>query len=297
MTELHRTEIHIDAAVEHVFKFFVEPERLSKWLGRSARLQPRPGGQFRFEVTEGEWCVGEYLEVVPPRRVSFTWGWENEGLSLPPGSSVVEVELKPENSGTRLTLVHRGLPDADSLALHADGWSRYLPRLDRVARGLDAGPDPARETPEQARDRLDLSSTIEIQRPADDVFAVISDFSRNPEWQGGMRRAHWTSEPPLRVGSTYDQVARFLGRDVITSFEVVAFEPGRSVTIESRESSFPITVTRTVEPTGTDRSRVTATISGQPGRFFFLVAPLLRPLVERSVRRDYRRLKELLEAS
>jgi uncharacterized membrane protein len=140
-----------------------------------------------------------------------------------------------------------------------------------------------------------LASTLEIDRPADEVFAVISDFSRNPEWQGGMKSAHWTSEPPTGVGSTYEQVARFLGRDVITTFEVVAFEPGRSVTIESRQSSFPITVTRSVEPLGPDRTRVSALIEGEPGRFFRLFGPLLRFMAERSVKGDYERLRRLLE--
>lgn len=142
-----------------------------------------------------------------------------------------------------------------------------------------------------------LTSSVEIDRPPEEVFAVISDFSRNPEWQKGMKSARWTSEPPARVGSTYEQVARFLGRDVITVFEVTAYEPDRSVTIESRESSFPITVTRSVEPLGSDRSKVTAQIVGEPGRFFRLFGPLLRTMAQRSVRGDYERLRRLLEAS
>lgn len=142
---------------------------------------------------------------------------------------------------------------------------------------------------------MKLDSTIEIHRPADEVFAVVSDFSRNPEWQRGMKSARWTTEPPTRVGSTYQQVARFLGRNVVTAFEVVAYEPGRSVSIESRESSFPIRVTRSVEPLGPDRSRVSAHIVGEPRSFFRLIGPLLRLLAERSVRGDYVRLRRLLE--
>ena len=155
MTHLHRAEIFIDAPQAHVFKFFVDSDRLPKWLGTTARLDPQPGGEFRFEVVGGEWCVGKYVEVDPPRRVVFTWGWENPMMNLPPRSSVVEVDLTAEGGGTRLTLTHRGLPDEDSQTLHADGWSRYLSRLDRVARGLEPGPDPASETPEQARQRLE----------------------------------------------------------------------------------------------------------------------------------------------
>jgi uncharacterized protein YndB with AHSA1/START domain len=144
---------------------------------------------------------------------------------------------------------------------------------------------------------MKLTSTVDIDRPAEDVFAVISDFSRNPEWQGGMKSARWTSAPPIDVGSTYEQVARFLGRVVVTTFEVVAYEPDRSVTIESRQSSFPIEVTRSVEPLGPDRTRVHAEIVGEPARFFRLFGPLLRMMAERSVRGDYARLRRLLEAA
>lgn len=155
MTNLHHSEVYIAASPDHVFRFFVDPEWLPRWLGVAAELDPRPGGVFRFEVTEGEWCVGEYLDVDPPHRVSFTWGWENKTMNLSPGSSVVEVDLVTDGGGTRVTLVHRGLPDTDSLALHADGWSRYLPRLEQVARGQDPGPNPAEETPDRARNRLE----------------------------------------------------------------------------------------------------------------------------------------------
>lgn len=141
---------------------------------------------------------------------------------------------------------------------------------------------------------MDLVTTVEIECPAPDAFGVISDFTRNPQWQSGMKRAVWTSEPPLRVGSTYDQRARFLGRDVITSFEVTAFDPGTSITIESRASSFPIRVTRTVESMGPSRCRVTAHVSGEPGGFFRVFGPLLDRMAARSVRSDYQRLRELL---
>lgn len=142
-----------------------------------------------------------------------------------------------------------------------------------------------------------MQSSLEVDRAAGEVFAVIADFSRNPEWQRGMKSAVWTSDPPVGVGSTYDQIARFLGREVTTSFEVVAYEPDRSITIESRASSFPIRVTRSVEPLSDTRCRVIANVSGEPGRFFRVFGPLLERMAERSVRGDYERLKKILEDS
>jgi hypothetical protein len=142
---------------------------------------------------------------------------------------------------------------------------------------------------------VDLSATREIGRPAGVVFDFLADSSNNPKWQKGQRSCVWTSPPPHGLGSEYEQEARFLGRTVSTRFQVVEYDPGRSITIESIESSFPIRVRRSVEPIGPDRSRVTAGISGEPGGFFGLVGPALRRLAQRSVDADYDRLVKLLE--
>ena len=111
-----------------------------------------------------------------------------------------------------------------------------------------------------------VTADIEIEHPSEAVFEYLANFENNPYWQRGMREARFTSEPPLRVGSTYDQVARFLGRRIVSSFEVVEFDPGRSITIATVASSFPIRVTRRVEPLESGRSRVTAEISGDAER-------------------------------
>ena len=142
---------------------------------------------------------------------------------------------------------------------------------------------------------IEVTSSVEIGRDAESVFAFVADFENNPTWQRGMRSASWTSEPPIGVGSTYDQVARFLGREIRTSFEVTALEPGRSITIASTAGSFPITVTRTVEPLGPQRCRAAAVVSGDGASFLRIADPVARFMVRRSVDGDYAQLKRLLE--
>ena len=142
---------------------------------------------------------------------------------------------------------------------------------------------------------MELSATQTIGRPAGEVFAFVSDATNNPRWQRGMRSCAWTSLPPIGVGSTYRQEARFLGRPVVTEFEVVEHEPGRSITIRSTSGPFPITVRRSVTPIDASSSRVEAVINGDPGRFFRIAGPLLQRLAQRSVTADYRRLKTLLD--
>jgi uncharacterized protein YndB with AHSA1/START domain len=132
-------EIFILASPEIVFNFLIDPARMMQWIGISHQLEPRPGGIFRVEVSAGNIARGVYTEVIPPHRVAFTWGWETHAADLtaladlPPGASLVEINLEPKGKGTLLRFLHRRVPKASS-KLHDARWSIYLDRLDTAAR-------------------------------------------------------------------------------------------------------------------------------------------------------------------
>ena len=115
-----------------------------------AELDPRPGGIFRVTQTGKSRVVarGEYVEVDPPRRIVFTWGWEQiEGLpaemhGLLPGTSTVEVDLVADGEGTILRLRHSGLRDEADRQVHVTGWKMTLDRLKKAAIGGDPGANP-----------------------------------------------------------------------------------------------------------------------------------------------------------
>src|SRR5207302_10330022 len=130
------------AGPETVFDFFTDPDKQIQWMGRAAELDPRPGGTYRVDINGRDIARGEYVELDPPRRVVITWGWESEESSVRPGSSTVEVTLSPEGEGTRVRLVHHGLPSEDSQAAHRHGWENYMLRLASAAAGGDPGGDP-----------------------------------------------------------------------------------------------------------------------------------------------------------
>jgi uncharacterized protein YndB with AHSA1/START domain len=134
-------EVRIDAPPEVIFKFFVDPEQMTRWKGVEATLDPRPGGIYRVNVTGADVVRGEYVEVSPNERVVFTWGWEGEGNPVPPGSSTVEITLVPDGASTLVRLRHHGLPGGPE-DRHAEGWEHYLARLAVAAAGRDGGPDP-----------------------------------------------------------------------------------------------------------------------------------------------------------
>lgn len=141
-----------------------------------------------------------------------------------------------------------------------------------------------------------VTSTIHINRPAADVFDFIANPENNPQWQGGMVSCEITSDGEWGLGSTYAQQAKFMGRDIVSKFEITGYESGRLIRGDTVESSFPISFTRIVEPdaNGTG-SHVQAIVTGDASGFFKLLTPLMNRMVKRSIDGDYKRLKAVLE--
>jgi len=142
-----RREIEIAASPDTVWELLVDPVKASRWWGMEAQFDLRAGGEFRMHVTPGSVASGEFVEIEPKRRLVFTWGWAEGGGGpelVPPGSTTVEIELRPSGSGTTLTLVQSGLPTEESADQHGAGWDHYFPRLAVAAAGGDPGPDPWR---------------------------------------------------------------------------------------------------------------------------------------------------------
>jgi len=136
-------EIYIEAAPEVVFEFFVDEEKITRWLAVEATMDPRPGGVCR-QLHQGDdddggrsgqfHMHGEFVEVQPPNRVVFTWGFTEPEIGVPPGSSTVEVTLRAVNTGTQVRLVHSGLPESE-IGDHAAGWTGMLEILAAAVTG------------------------------------------------------------------------------------------------------------------------------------------------------------------
>jgi uncharacterized protein YndB with AHSA1/START domain len=110
---------------------------------------PWPGGHFVVFFEERA-VEGRYVELDPPRRLVITWGRAGS-QEFGPGSSTLEVSLRPEGTGTRVEVVHLGLPEAER-PRHALGWRHYLDRLGRVAEGKSV---PPHHTPENLTEGLE----------------------------------------------------------------------------------------------------------------------------------------------
>ena len=139
--EVLEVEVRIAARPSTVFSFLDSADGMAQWFGSSVEMDTTPGGILRVDINGRDIAKGEIVEIVPPERVVFSFGWEGEGHPVPPGASTVEIMLAEDGDGTILKLRHSGLT-AEQAASHKEGWEHFLPRLVERAEGRDPGKDP-----------------------------------------------------------------------------------------------------------------------------------------------------------
>jgi hypothetical protein len=89
---------------------------------------------------------------------------------------------------------------------------------------------------------------IESALPQSEAFAHMADFANARLWDPSVSKAHRVGEDPIGIGSTFDLVARFGGRDVPLRYEIVEYDAPRRVVLEAQRSRFVSRDTITVEP-------------------------------------------------
>jgi uncharacterized protein YndB with AHSA1/START domain len=138
-----RRETQIAAPPATVFAFLTDPEKILSWIGAEATTEAHPGGLYLVKGiggSRGRVARGTFREVVPVHRLAYSFGWEGHE-DVPPGSSLIEIDLIDRDGGTLLRMTHSGLPDAAQCAAHDKGWGHYLGRIAEAATGGNPGAD------------------------------------------------------------------------------------------------------------------------------------------------------------
>lgn len=123
------------APPERVYAAWTRPEHLLHWFGPpgivmlQAEADARVGGRYRLvgRTPDGEIndVGGTYVEVVPDRRLVFTWAWH----TTPERESLVTIDLAPDGDGTMMVLTHERFFDEAARDRHQVGWTGSLDRL------------------------------------------------------------------------------------------------------------------------------------------------------------------------
>jgi uncharacterized protein YndB with AHSA1/START domain len=130
----------INASPARIYKAWTDPAQLRQWFGpenvrtRNITADVHVGGKYRWDLTspEGEEmsAFGEYKELVPGKKIVFTWQWDDDE-AWENRTSVVTIELFERGGGTELRLRHEQLPSQESRDRHNEGWNSLLARLEQ----------------------------------------------------------------------------------------------------------------------------------------------------------------------
>ena len=131
----------IHAAPEKVFEAWTDPKHLKKWSAPEgytvviAEVDLTVGGRFRIRMQSPEGTThtvfGSYREVTRPKKLVYTWSWEEEG-DHDIGETVVTVQFRARGNATEVVLTHEGFPTEEDRTNHEQGWTSCLGRLEQL---------------------------------------------------------------------------------------------------------------------------------------------------------------------
>jgi uncharacterized membrane protein len=142
---------------------------------------------------------------------------------------------------------------------------------------------------------VDVVTEIIIERPSGQVAAYAADPSNAPLWYANIESVSWQTPPPIAVGSRIDFVARFLGRRLAYTYEIVDLVPGQRLVMRTAQGPFPMETTYTWQPLGETRTRMTLRNRGEPTGFSTVAAPVMAAAMRRANQKDLANVKRILE--
>jgi hypothetical protein len=142
---------------------------------------------------------------------------------------------------------------------------------------------------------VDVVTDIVIHRPCAEVAAFAGDPTNAPRWYANIESVQWQTPPPVRVGSRMDFVARFLGRRLAYTYEIVTLEPDARLVMRTAQGPFPMETTYTWQAVDAGHTRMTLRNRGEPAGFGKVAAPVMAAAMRRANRKDLAALKLILE--
>lgn len=139
-TEALKLEVKrvLSAPVDRVFAAWTDAQSLRQFITpgnpghADVECDVRVGGKFRIDMIGKDGKVfkhnGEYLEVLPPKRLKFTW----ISAATNQRPTVVTIDFKSLGDKTEITLVHDGLDSVKNVEGHTKGWTEILDQLGSV---------------------------------------------------------------------------------------------------------------------------------------------------------------------
>ncbi|MBI1375960.1 MAG: ATPase [Frankiales bacterium] len=142
---------------------------------------------------------------------------------------------------------------------------------------------------------VDVLTRITIHRPPDVVSAFAADPSNAPDWYANIDAVEWLTPSPVGVGSRMAFQARFLGRRLSYTYEVVDYVAGVRLTMRTSQGPFSMQTTYEWHDQGDGSTTMTLRNQGEPSGFAAVTGQAMAVAMRRANQKDLSRLKDLLE--
>jgi len=142
---------------------------------------------------------------------------------------------------------------------------------------------------------VEVFTEIQINCPKNRVAEYSANPDNAPEWYVNIKSAEWKTPKPLNVGSQITFKAKFLGRQLAYTYEILEYAPGRKLVMRTAEGPFPMETTYIWESIDDNVTRMILRNRGNPSGFSKLFAPIMSFAMRRANNKDLARLKLLLE--
>lgn len=144
---------------------------------------------------------------------------------------------------------------------------------------------------------VDVQVETVINRPQGHVAEYAGNPDNAPQWYSNIKSVKWQTQPPMAVGSKLAFSARFLGRTLDYVYEIIELLPGQRLVMRTAQGPFPMQTTYAWTPEGPASTRMVLRNTGSPAGFSKAAGAAMAPMMRRAMRKDLRKLKELLESS
>jgi uncharacterized protein YndB with AHSA1/START domain len=210
----------IKAPCQLVFKAWTDPRQMAQWWSpqdvecRSVSADLKIGGAYRIHMVSKKGdhiAIGKYKQIVPNKRLQFTWEWE--AYAMP--ESTVTVEFEDLGKTTRLTFTHEGFPDKEDAVDHKKGWTSAIKKFARLIEQnkINTGKPGIKSATTKNKAAEDYAGrefviTREFDAPRELVFKAWTDSKELPQWWGPRGFTNPVCEWDARPGNTIHVVMR-----------------------------------------------------------------------------------------